>query len=389
MKSNKSKSKSRSDLAQPVVANQQPMSRKRRGRDNGMTVTLATVGNLVGVSPSTVSRVVSNSTPVSPELREAVESAIAQLGYVPNRAARNLATSRSDSIGVVISESMDQLVNDPFIVQLLFGITAGLSETEFQLVLIMASNERDKERVQRYLQKGHVDGVILIGSHRGDPLIEQVAKRKIPLVFSGRPPVAVEVDYVDVDHRAGAKMAVSHLIAGGRRKIATIYGTLDMPSSCDKLEGYRDAILAAGLELDPTLEEAGNYNPILAGEAMRTLLDRHPDLDAVFVASDTMAAAVVGVLVEAEFEIPEDIAMVGYDGTPLAMATRPKLTTVRQPIEAMGRKLAELLLKRIEQPDEPATHTIFATELVIQESSGTPASPLAGSDRPILPSDSY
>jgi DNA-binding LacI/PurR family transcriptional regulator len=191
------------------------------------------------------------------------------------------------------------------------------------------------------------------------------------MVFSGRPPVEVDVDYVDADHRNGARTAVSHLVAGGRRRIANIHGTLDMPSSRDKIDGYRDALVAGGLIPDPTLEVAGNYSPALAAAAMRALLDRAPDIDGVFAASDTMAAAAVGIIHEAGLRIPEDIAIVGYDGTPIAMATSPMLTTIRQPIETMGRAMAQLLLRRIEYPEDPTSHIIFTTELVVRESSHT------------------
>lgn len=366
MVSREEKSKSGFDPEHPVS---RPISRKRHARAGKSTVTLADVAKLAGVSPSTVSRVVSNRTPVSPDVRETVERAIVRLGYVPNRAARNLVTSRSDSIGVVIPEPVSQLGSDPFVAPLLFGIAEGLSETEIQLILIMISNQRDEERVKRYVQKGHVDGVIFVGSHSGDSMPGQLVKHGIPLVFCGRPAVDLDVDYVDADHRNGARMAVSHLVAGGRRQIATIHGTLDMPSSRDKLDGYHDALIAAGLPVDATLEVSGNYSPAIASEVMRALLARHPDIDGVFAASDTMAAAAAGVINEAGLRIPEDIAVVGYDGTPVAQATRPMLTTVRQPIEAMGRAMADRLLRRIDQPDEPTSHIIFSTELIVRESS--------------------
>lgn len=365
---NNENAKSRVDLRHPNVTTGRTSGKRRVHQDN-RTVTLADVGQLAGVSPSTVSRVVSNSIPVSPELREAVERAIVELGYVPNRAARSLATHRSDSVGVVISQPVSQWGNDPFIAQLLFGIAEELSETDIQLILIMAASQRDEERVQRYVQQGHVDGVILVGSHSGDPVPEHLLKRGIPLVISGRPPMEIDVDFVDVDHRNGSRMAVNHLVTGGRRRIATIYGSLDMPSSCDKLDGYRDALAEAGLPADPTLEAAGNYNPATAAKAMRELLNSHPDIDGLFAASDTMAAAAVGVISEAGRRIPDDIAVVGYDGTALAMATRPMLTTVRQPIEAMGHAMAQLLLRRVEYPDKPTSHIIFSTELVTRESS--------------------
>lgn len=369
MASNDRKTKSLVDQRHPTEA-KRLANGKRQGRPGNGTATLADVAKLAGVSSSTVSRVVSNKTPVSPEVREMVERAIVRLGYVPNRAARNLVTSRSDSFGVMISEPVSQLGSDPYLAPLLFGIAEGLSETDIQLILIMISSQRDEERVQRYVQKGHVDGVILVGSHSGDLIPEQLVKYGIPMVFSGRPAVDMDVDYVDADHRSGARAAVSHLIAGGRRRIAAIHGSLDMPSSRDKLDGYHDALTVAGLAVDPSLEAVGNYNnPPLAGEVMRNLLNRSPDIDGVFVASDAMAAAAVGVITGAGLRIPEDVAVVGYDGTPIAMATRPMLTTIRQPIEAMGRAMAQLLLRRVEHPEEPTSHVIFTTELIVRESS--------------------
>jgi DNA-binding LacI/PurR family transcriptional regulator len=352
---------------------------KRAARRNHKDATLADVAKLAGVSPSTVSRVVNNNIPVSPELREVVERAIVRLGYVPNLAARSLAARRSNSIGVVVAETANLWLVDPFITHLLSGIAAGLLETDNQLVLIMAPTQRNESQVQWLLQRGHVAGVILIGSHSGDKLPEELVKRGVPLVLSGRPAADIEVGYVDADHRNGARMAVSHLAAGGRRRIATIHGTLDMPSSRDKLDGYRDGLLAAGLDYDSTLEAAGNYSPTLAGDAMQALLRRHPNIDGVFAASDTMAAAAFGVISEAGLRIPDDIAIVGYDGTPVAMTTRPMLTTVRQPMEAMGREMARLLLRRVEHPDEPPSHVIFGTELIVRESSGVPAAGTARS----------
>ena len=343
---------------------------RRRGRPAEQMVTLADVARLAGVSPSTVSRVVNSSIPVSAELRTVIEQAIAELGYVPNLAARSLAARRSNTIGVVVSGAANEWLIDPFITHLLFGIAQGLTETGIQLALILAPTERNDGQLQSYVQRGHVDGLILISSHSGDPLPQHLLRRGVPFVLSGRPPADIPAGYVDVDHRSGAKMAVNHLAAGGRRRIATIHGTLDMPSSRDKLDGYRDALIDAGLPYDPALEVAGNYSPTRAGDAMQSLLDRRPDIDGVFAASDTMAAAAFGVIRRTGLRIPDDIAIVGYDGTPVAMTTRPMLTTVRQPIEEMGKALACLLLRCIEHPEEPPGHVVFATELLVRESSG-------------------
>lgn len=329
---------------------------------------LADVANLAGVSLATASRVLNNIR-VKPELREAVEQAVSELGYVPNRAAQNLAARRTNSVGVVVSETTNHWLFDPFITHLLYGISEQLNKVEVQLALVMVPNLHGEERVQRYVQQSSLDGVILIGTHSGDALPEWLVGRGMPLVLSGRPPQDIPVGYVDADHRRGAQMAVSHLVEQGCRRIATIHGSLDMPSSLDKLDGYREALAAAGIAYDPSLTEAGNYSPTQAGVAMRALLDRHPDIDGLFAASDTMAAAAFGVIGEAGLRIPADIAVVGYDGTPVGMSTRPLLTTVRQPIEAMGREMARLLLECIEDPDTPPGHTIYPTELIVRGSS--------------------
>jgi DNA-binding LacI/PurR family transcriptional regulator len=155
----------------------------------------------------------------------------------------------------------------------------------------------------------------------------------------------------------------------GRRTIATIYGTLDLAASLDRLGGYRDALVEAGLPRDPALEVAGQFNPTIAARAMRELLERRPGVDAVFAASDSMAAAVVGVLRDAGRRIPEDVAIVGFDDTSAATSIQPALTTIRQPIEAMGREMARLLLRRIADPEDAPSYVVFPTELVVRDST--------------------
>jgi DNA-binding LacI/PurR family transcriptional regulator len=342
----------------------------RPRREPGAAATIEDVARLAGVSRATASRVVNDSPKVSPEAREAVQAAITKLGYVPNRAARSLMTRRSDSIGVVIMEPAGSLFVDPFFGSLLVGISDVLTVRDIQLVLLMAKSAREVARVERYLEAGHVDGAILVGPHGNDPLPERLDLSGVPIVLSGRQLGEGTVSHVDSDNRGGARMAMAHLVDGGRRSIATIHGTLDMSSGLDRLEGYRDALRDAGLDHDPGLEAAGNYHPVTAADAMRDLLQRRPGLDAVFAASDSMAAAAIRVLQESGRRIPEDVAVVGFDDSPVALTTRPTLSTVRQPIVAMGREMARLLLRQIDAPGGAPSQVVFATELVVRESSG-------------------
>ncbi len=337
--------------------------------------TLDEVARVAGVSRATVSRVVNGSPKVSADVRRTVEKAIERLGYVPNRAARSLVTRRSDSIALVITEPASRLFSDPFFPRLVRGVSAALSVRDLQLVLLMPDDEVDEQRTVRYLTAGHVDGVILVSLHGDDPLPDQLANRRIPSVVLGRPPRGVDVDYVDADNRDGARRATSHLVASGRRQVATISGPHDMVAGIDRLAGYRDALTDAGIAIDDGLIAEGDFTQAGGEAAMERLLRDRPDLDAVFCASDLMAVAALGVLQAAGRHVPGDVAVVGYDDSPIATTTRPTLSSVRQPIEEMGREMVHLLSESIEQTGRVPRRIVLTTELIARASSAGRAMP--------------
>jgi DNA-binding LacI/PurR family transcriptional regulator len=339
------------------------------GETNGRGVTLEEVARVAGVSRATVSRVVNGNSRVAPEVRRSVERAVDRLGYVPNRAARSLVTRRSDSIGLVITEPTGRLFDDPFFPRLLRGIGGALSARELQLVLLMPQSPQEESRIERYLTAGHVDGALLVSLHGDDPLPSAVARRGIPVVVGGRPPSGTEVSYVDVDNVQGGRSAVRHLIALGRTAIATISGPPDMSPGLDRLAGYGQALASADLERDARLEAVGDFTQAGGAEAMRRILAARPDVDAVFAASDLMAAGAVQVLRAAGRRIPEDVAIVGYDDSPVAETTEPPLTSVRQPIEEMGAEMVRLILERTANPSSAPRKVILATQLVRRRSS--------------------
>jgi DNA-binding LacI/PurR family transcriptional regulator len=331
--------------------------------------TLEGVAKAAGVSRATVSRVVNGSPKVSPENRRAVEAAVSELGYVPNRAARSLVTRRSDSIGVVITEPTGRLFSDPFFPRLLRGISASLAAANQQLVLLMPSSASDAERTANYLAAGHLDGALLVSLHDHDPLPGRLHDAGIPMVVSPRPGRVMPVSYVDVDNRGGARNAVLHLVAAGCRLIATIAGPSDMAPGVDRLAGYRDALVESGLGTDRKLEAVADFTQDGGAAAMERLLAARPDIDGVFAASDLMAAGALAVLAAAGRRVPEDVAVVGYDDSPVATSTQPQLTSVRQPIEEMGMEMSRLLLNAIERTGHAPRRVILATELVQRASS--------------------
>jgi DNA-binding LacI/PurR family transcriptional regulator len=330
--------------------------------------TLEEVARAANVSRATVSRVVNGDRRVREETRSAVEAAVRDLGYVPNRAARSLVTRRSGSIGVVIPEPTAQLFGDPFFPRILRGIGDALAEDEMQLVLLMPQVRADEVRVGRYLAAGHVDGVLLVSLHGSDPLPEELQRRGIPVVVGGRPPSA-GITYVDVDNRRGAATAVQHLLADGRRQVATIAGPQDMPAGADRLAGYHEAIGSAGLPPNEQLVEIADFSLEGGRSAMERLLARAPRLDAVFVASDLMGVGALSALQSAGRAVPDEVAVIGFDDSPLAAQAQPPLSSVRQPIEEMGREMAQLLIRMVTSRERVARRVILATDLVIRASS--------------------
>jgi len=328
--------------------------------------TLEAVAALAGVGRGTVSRVVNGSPKVSPQAREAVLSAIDELGYVPNRAARALVTQRTDTVALVVSESEERVWDEPFFAGIIRGISHGLTDTGLQLLLAIAQSPNEHKRLEHYLTPQHVDGVLL-GSLHGDDLPRHLEENGVPTVLVGAPVGLDPVIRVDADNRGGAREAVNHLIERGRRRIATITGAQDMGVGVDRLAGYHDALDAAGVA--DGLISYGDFSEDAGARGMRELLEREPGLDAVFTASDPMAVGAMRVLKQHGRRIPDDVAVVGFDDSASARHTEPPLTSVHQPLEAMGREMARLLFARIkgEEPERPTV--ILETHLVIRESS--------------------
>jgi LacI family transcriptional regulator len=204
-----------------------------------------------------------------------------------------------------------------------------------------------------------------------DPLTGRLQRDRVPFVMAGRHPNEM-VHYVDVDNVAGARMAVEHLIRLGHQRIATITGPLNMTAGMDRLKGYRQALAAHQLPVDEALILEGDFTEASGEAAARRLLSN--SATAVFAASDVMAIGALKALREAGLQVPQDVALVGFDDVPLATAVEPELTTVRQPIERLGSMAADLLLNLLENPPDeraPAHRIILPCRLAIRGSCGT------------------
>jgi DNA-binding LacI/PurR family transcriptional regulator len=327
--------------------------------------TIEDVAAEAGVSRGTVSRVLNGGHYVSPGTLDAVNRAIGKTGYVVNHHARSLVTQRSGSVAFILSEPDERLFTDPNFAVLLRGCTQALDGHDIGLFLCIAATPPERNRVTRFLAAGHVDGALLVSAHAGDPLLDLLATAGVPHVACGAPlGHESEIGYVAADDRGGARAMVSHLRSLGRTRIATVTGPLDTSGGQQRLEGYQDVVAGA---FDQSMVEPGDYSQESGERAMSLLLQRHPDLDAVFVASDVMALGALVALRRAGRRVPEDVAVGGFDDSSAAVAARPSLTTIRQPWKRISAEMVRLLLAAI--GGEPPAAVILPTELVRRESA--------------------
>lgn len=323
------------------------------------------VAALAGVSRSTVSRVINDSPKVTPEALAAVNAAIEELGYVPNRAARSLASRRTQSIALVIPENTAKFFADPYFASVIQGAAMRLAETDYTLTLLIAS-EADPEKTRRYLQAG-VDGALIL-SHHSDDRSYVALSRTLPVVFGGRPARhddGPDPIYVDVDNTSAARSVTELLISSGRRRIATIAGPTNMTAGLDRLAGFTAAVRDAGLPAD--LVEHGDFTPASGAAAMERLLARDDQIDGLFAASAQMADGALTVLRARGITVPQDLGIVTFDDDYFAQRATPPLTTVDQEESLVGVTMAELLMRAIEGEDVPRV-TMMPTRLINRRS---------------------
>ncbi len=328
--------------------------------------TIHDVARASGVSRGTVSRALNGDPYVSTAAKAAVQRAVVETGYVVNRNARSLVTQRTGSVVMVLSEPQEKLFEDPNFGLLLRVAMRRLANKDVALVLMVAGDDGDRERVVRYLRGGHADGVLLLSTHAGDPLVDELEGLALPAVACGavlgREGV---IPYAAADDREGARQMTRYLVEQGRRRIATITGPLDTPGGLNRLEGFCDVL---GRKATKKLIAHGDYTRHSGFVAMEELLSRAPDIDAVFVGSDLMAAGALAALRAQGRRVPEDVAVGGFDDSAVAASTHPPLTTVRHPLERVGEETVRMLLELMESGERPQS-VVLPTELVVRESA--------------------
>ena len=353
-------------------------------------LTLEAVASVAGVSRATVSRVINGVPTVDPAIVDVVRRAIDETGYVPNLAARSLVTRRTGSVALVVSEPpghpspspfLERIFTDPYLGRVTAGAQRALRPRDIHLAIVPADPPAH-DQVVRYVRQGPVDGVLLITSSAADPLPGRLLGLGVPVVSSARiegGPSSEAVPSVDLDHAAGGRLAAEHLIGAGRRRLAVITGPTGAPFMRDRLDAFVGAVTEAGLD-GPVVVDA-DFTRLGGEAATRELLVEEPRVDGVFAGNDLMADGVSTALQSTGRRVPDDVAVVGFDDSSAAAQAHPPLTTVRQPVEDMARRMAEILLAGIDVREGAASGAddagagpsgqvvTFAPELVVRESA--------------------
>ncbi len=335
-------------------------------------VTSQDVADHAGVSRTTVSLVLSShaTVKISKNTRERVIKAAQELGYVPDAAAQALASRRSRIIGLILTRSLHHIAADTFMTQLLDGILEVIHQNDMRLVVDIIEPEHQKECYLEMVRAKRIDGILLSGPRVDDQALEALQKYDIPTVLIGQLPGA-NFPYVDVDNRAAARKAVSHLVGLGHEKIALITNApLLYTASIDRLNGYKDVLQQAGIRYQDELLRFGEFNAESGYEQMMDLIQSGPEFSAAFVASDMVAIGARAALSEKGISIPDDVALVGFDDLPFAKFEEPPLTTIRVPAQNLGKQACQVLIDVLDGTVARPTSILLETSLVIRQSCG-------------------
>jgi LacI family transcriptional regulator len=328
------------------------------------------VAKLAGVSRTTVSFVLNNvmDVSISEVTRQRVLDAANKLHYHPNVAGKKLVSGKSDTVGLVLCQSPEQIFADAFLPQVMLGVEQAAMEQGFH-VLLKPVDPNDAGGYTSLIRENHVDGILLSGPRQDDQALIELYEEGVPVMLMGQMPHTM-MPFVDVNATAGAEAATRHLISLGHRRIGMITNApLNYTSAQQRRTGYCQALEAAGLTVDSVLIQEGNYTPSSGFSAMKALLDISPRITAIFVASDVVAIGAMLAVKRAGLRIPADIAIVGFDDIPLAEFFDPPLTTVHLPAYGLGWAAGERLIRLIQGEGLNENSLLLESNLITRQSS--------------------
>jgi LacI family transcriptional regulator len=332
--------------------------------------TIIDVAEAAGVSISTVSRVVNNNKHVRPGTRERVLTAMMRLGYVVNQQARSLAGGHSQVIGLLVPE-----VGNSYIGEIMRGVDEELAAAQYELMLYTTHRRRTKESVYvATLTRGLADGLLLVVPDDPGAYLDSLAQQNFPYVLIDHQGIGEDCPAVGATNWQGGYDATTYLIELGHRRIGFITGNMGLGCAVERLAGYRTALSDHGIDFDPGLVAAGDFQQQGGYTGANALLALAEFPTAIFASNDMSAFGAIEAVRNHGLRIPEDVSVLGFDDIPQAAHAHPGLTTIRQPLEQMGQLATRMLLKKIENPDFSGERIELQTTLVIRESCQPPRS---------------
>ncbi|MED1953572.1 substrate-binding domain-containing protein [Brevibacillus centrosporus] len=326
------------------------------------------MAQLANVSIATVSRVLNNSKPVRPELREKVMKAVEETSFQPNAIARSLVNKETRIIGVMIPD-----ISNSFYSNLIYGIDSVISEYDYSMFLAISDEAVEKElKYLRLFKEKQIDGVILASIHFLEGHIQHLHEMEVPMVVTGHDLHGYQVPTVNVNNVQAAYDATAYLISQGHRRIACVSGPLwDPPCGLDRMGGYRKAMRTHGLNVPDGFAMEGDFTPKSAYEAVKKIFEENEHENelptAIFVATDLMAVGVLNYLHDAGIRVPDDVSVMGFDNLEMASLARPMLTTIHNDPYMYGRAAGEKLLKQLRNEPFERLSTV-PHDLVIRQS---------------------
>ena len=341
-----------------------------------MSSTLKDIARELGISISTISRVVNNKKYVNPKTRKIVLDGLKKFNYMPNQVARSLKKQSTGTVGIVVPD-----ISENFFTEIIKGIDEVLGRKDISIILADSSESAQKEaNYLKLLYQNRIDALILATVSKNHDALDIYISNHIPVIFIDNiPDIDHNIDCVIIDNNKASLLAVNHLVENKHRDIAIIVGSPDETTGSERLSGYRRAMELNGIKINEHLIQHGNYKEDSGYQCMKTLIDNRKDhpFTALYVGSEMMTYGAIKAIKECGLRIPDDVALVGFDVHDKSGLITPGITSVRQPETYIGNTVANLVINRLkEKKSNPRMnpvyqHIVLEPSLEIRKSSGT------------------
>ena len=328
----------------------------------------------LGVSVSTISRVVNNKTYVNPKTRKMVMEGLRKYNYMPNQVARSLKKQSTGTVGIVVPD-----ISENFFAQIIKGIDEVLGKRDISIILADSNESPQKEsNYLKLLYQNRIDALILATVSKNHEALELYFENEIPVVFIDNvPDIERDIDCVIINNKKASMIAVNHLLENNREPIATIVGSADETTGYERLEGYRRALEQRDIPVNEELIKFGNYKEDSGYSCMKQLLENRSKnpFSGLYIGSEMMTYGAIKAIKEYRLSIPEDIALVGFDVHDKSGLITPGITSIRQPETNIGKTVADLIVKRLKEKknntlqNQAGQHIVLEPSLEVRRSS--------------------